>query len=223
MEVVPIPTRPTRSEEISQRILKWSEANLRIFPWRENRTPYRIMVAEFLLKRTTARAADRVYQTFLEKYPNITELSKAEVCDLEVILSTLGYHKLRSRAIKETAVYVVKHYSARLPTDLIELLSIPNIGHYTAGAIMSLGHGKRAQMVDSNVERVIIRMFKNSVPDKVIGRWVRETVDGIIPDIKHDRFNLALIDLGATVCTYRACYCERCPVGCVCDTYNKGF
>ena len=208
----------TRCRQIQGEILKWASSNLRDFPWRHERTPYRVMVAEFLLKRTTSTAAARVYDNFLGKYPTISDLAKADVSSLERLLKAIGYHRLRAKALKETATDIVGNCGGEVPNDLDRLMCIPHIGHYTAGAVLSLGYGIPAPMVDSNVERILKRLFRDTLPEKAVSKALLAVARELVPKEGHDVFNLALIDLGAQVCTYRIPYCSRCPINCSCDT-----
>lgn len=207
-----------RRKKIQERLLKWALKNLRDFPWRKERTPYKIMVAEFLLKRTTSTAVGRIYNEFLRRYPGVNELSKVDVTKLEVFLETIGYHKLRARAFKETSKYIIENFKGSVPNDIKSLLSIPNIGPYTAGAILSLGYNQAAPMLDSNVERIFKRIFKNTIPQKAVFKKLLHVAKIIVPEANHDVFNLALLDLGALVCTYRSIYCYKCPINQFCDT-----
>jgi len=211
----------SRHEQIQREILRWASRNLRDFPWRRDRTPYKIIVAEFLLKRTTSTAVGRVYEDFLRRYPEIDRLAKADLAGLEGFLETIGYHKLRSKALKETAAYIIDKFGGRIPEDLDRLMSIPHVGPYTAGAILSLGYGKPAPMVDSNVERILKRAFLMTLPKKAVLKKLRQVAAILVPKHSHDTFNLALLDLGALVCTYRLPYCYRCPINRLCDTGKK--
>lgn len=203
--------------EIQRAILEWASENLRDFPWRENRTPYNVMVVEFLLKRTTASAVARIYVKFLKQYPRISELAKADVSKLKDFLQTIGYHKLRAKELVETASYIQRRYGGKIPKSLKELKAIPNIGPYTAGAIRSLGYNERSSMVDSNVERILRRVFKKSLPEKAILKKLRVIAKILVPENNHATFNLALLDLGANICSYRKTRHNICPLRHVCD------
>jgi A/G-specific adenine glycosylase len=207
-----------RAPYVRSAILSWAMTALRDFSWRRKRTPYSVLIAEFLLKRTTSVAVNRIYDKFLLLYPSIEELSRVDVRNLEELLKAIGYHKLRAREIKEASIYIVNEFGGKIPKDTNMLLSIPYVGPYTAAAILSLGYGIRAPMVDSNVERIIKRMFKSVMPNHSILRLTREVANILLPDDKHDTFNLAFLDLGGIICTFREAYCERCPLQEKCDT-----
>jgi A/G-specific adenine glycosylase len=210
-----------RAPHIRTALLSWAKKGLRNYPWRTNRTPYSILVAEFLLKRTTALAASRIFERFVKEYPGISTLATASDSGLKKILIAIGYHKLRAREMKKTAMYIMNRFKGEIPRDMKKLLSIPNVGPYTAGAILSLGYGIPASMVDSNVERIVKRVFIDSLPCHLVSRIVKEIADTLSPAEDHDIFNLALLDLGGSICTYRIAYCEKCPISLYCDTGRK--
>lgn len=206
-----------RRYKIIESVLNWSKNNLREYPWRRNRTPYRILVAEFLLRRTTASAVKRIYEVFLKKYPSISAFGKVEQKEIEADLRTLGFHKLRSKMLRETATYIIGKLDGILPCEKEGLMSIPNIGSYTAGAVLSLACDKPAPMVDSNVERLLKRVFKNSLTKKGMKHQLSDIAEILIPNEKCDVFNLALIDIGFAYCTYRKTHCHKCPICSLCD------
>lgn len=201
-----------KTPSIQNNLLKWSEYNLRDYPWRVNITPFRILIAEFLLKRTTASAVNRVYQTFLVQYPDLTSIVNSSDSSLEQALVTLGLQKSKTRQIKETCSQLLVRYKGEIPKDFETLIGVKNIGDYTAGAILSLGYGVKAPMVDSNVMRIFGRVFEYYQDEIRTVKKARELVARIIPDKDFAIFNLALLDLGAIICSYRFTKCEICPL-----------
>lgn len=202
-------------------LVKWEKENFRSFFWRENTTPYRVFISEVLLKRTTSKAADRVFNKFLELFPDIESLYKADIGIIEGILRPIGLYKQRAKGLKETAKVVVEEYGGEFPKEYASLLKIPHIGPYTAGAILSIGEGIPAPMVDSNVYRVISRAFEDLLPEKPTQKTMIEIVRELLPEKEHRYFNWGLIDLGALVCTYRGCNRDICPVKDFCDYCEK--
>jgi A/G-specific adenine glycosylase len=198
-------------------LLKWWEKNKLHFPWRENRTPYRILVAEVILRRTTAKAALRVYDKILKSYPDIEALRAAKERDLATLLSTVGFHKQRSKVLKAMASYIVKEHRGQIPSSREELLKIPHVGPYTAGAIRSLGYNMRSAMVDSNVRRIVARLFLFSLCSKPTYRTVAAIVETILPKEEYVSFDLALLDLGITFCRSVRPLCLLCPLSGLCD------
>jgi len=206
-----------RRKKFQKLVLQWAMANLRSFPWREERTPYRILVAEVILRRTTSTAASRIYKKFLEKWPNIRSLSRAEIEELERVLEAVGYHKRRARILVDMARYIEKNYGGVIPADMASLLRVPHVGPYIAGAILSLGYGVPAAMVDSNVQRILSRCFHNYLPERGQTKTIQTVTEALVPNKEHVLFNLGLLDLGALICRYDRPRCDECPLRPVCD------
>lgn len=212
----------SRKDSLQKELLEWAKKNLRQFPWRENRTPYSVLIAEVLLKRTTASAVLRIYKEFISLYPNIETLAKADRNKLEKMLLTIGYHKRRADILIDIAKHVVNKYNGEIPKTKEELLEIPHIGHYTANAILSLGYGIPSAMVDSNVDRVIKRLFMNHLPKKPSMHVIQKIADNLAPKENNQFYNLALLDFGALVCRYGIPKCKSCPLSKFCDYYLAG-
>ncbi|WP_342678746.1 hypothetical protein [Methanofollis sp. UBA420] len=202
-----------------QIILEWSSKYKRDFEWRKNRNPYRIFVAELLLKRTTSKAATRVFHEFITKYPDIFALADADIDGLKLIIKPIGLYEQRSKGLVRAARCLVNTFKGEFPRSKDQLLSIPHVGEYTAGCILSFGMGIPSPVVDSNVQRVLSRVFCSSVGDKPSIDSTIKLAQTLIPKGRHVDFNYALIDFGAVVCTYRGCYGDTCPLKDICDIY----
>lgn len=197
--------------------ISWARQNLRKYPWREHRTPYSVFVAEVLLKRTTAAAVLKIYSKFVETYPSMQELARADLSDLENLLEAIGYHKLRASALKEMADSITNEHDGVLPRSREALLKVRHIGQYTAGAILSLGYGVPSAMVDSNVERILRRFFCSYLPPKGSLRAIQSVAESLVPEKQHQLYNLGLVDLGALVCRYDRPHHDLCPLRELCD------
>jgi A/G-specific adenine glycosylase len=207
--------------KLASTVRKWFLREGRHFEWRKNRTPYRVFVAEFLLKRTTSKAAERIYRRFLEKYPDIHSLANADITELEVIFKPIGLYKQRSKGIIEAAKYIESNFREEIPVDYEKLISIPHIGDYSACCILSFGMGTPVATVDSNVQRVLSRVFVTELQGDHRLKNIIHLASDLLPRDEHEIFNYGLIDLGATVCTYRKC-CEKvCPLKNMCATYKN--
>jgi A/G-specific adenine glycosylase len=207
-----------RKKRFQRLVLKWIRSNLRDFPWRDNRDEYRVLIVEFLLKRTTATAVSRIYDEFLKRYPDLNSLAGADIGQLADFLKTIGYHKLRSKMLCETATHILENHAGIIPKSYDELLTIPNVGFYTAGAICSFGYDIPAAIVDSNIERILKRVFMETLPEKAVPRKLRAVADILVPSEEHALYNFGLLDLGAAICSYRWIRCEECPLRKICDT-----
>ncbi len=201
-------------------LLTWGSHHYRELPWRRGRTPYRILLAEVVLRRTTATAASKVYGQLLYDYPDIDSLSRAAEDDLRSALSAVGYQNQRAQILKAIAVFILGEFHGEIPDNTQDLLRIPNVGPYTAAAVLSLGYGIPAAMVDSNVLRIVGRVFVHSLSNKPRFKEVEGICETLLPKDRHESFNLALLDLGGIVCKYDRPRHEVCPISSVCDHYE---
>ena len=211
----------SRKNEIQKAIIGWASFNIRSFPWRKKKEPYRTLITEILLRRTTASAVLRIYEKFFNQYPTIEHLAKAEKEELEALLSTIGYHRQRAKMLKEVSMFVVKKWHGEIPQTPEELLKIPHVGPYISNAILSFCFDVPAAIVDSNVERVIKRMFYNHLPQKASLKIVQKVADVLVPEREHATYNFGLLDLGALICRYASPHCARCPLKPLCDYGRK--
>jgi A/G-specific adenine glycosylase len=195
-------------------LLHWAENNTRDFPWRKNITPYRILVAELLLRRTTASAVKRIYEPFIEKYPSLKQLSEADQAILKDDLKTIGYQQFRSSFFKDIASSLLLIFGS-IPDSFEELLSVKQVGLYTAAAVSSLGYGLPLPMVDTNVIRILSRVYGKHFTQYEAFTLLKK----ILPkDFK--KFNFALLDLGALICRYKNPLCSQCPLQHKCNYWE---
>jgi A/G-specific adenine glycosylase len=211
----------SRKASIQRSVVNWGRTNFRRFEWRENRSPYSVLVSEILLKRTTAMAAAHVYSKFMSLYPNLEELAKAQSRDVERLLRKIGYHKRRAKMLIEIANYIQEEFHGKIPASKQDLLEIPNVGYYTANAVLSLGYGTPAAMVDTNIERILCRLFLKHFPKKPRISTVQRIADLISPTINNQDYNYALLDLGGLICRYGSPKCKLCPIRKLCDYYSS--
>ncbi len=194
-------------EEARQRLLTWFERHGRDLPWRHDRTPYRVWVAEVMLQQTQVDTVRDYYVRFLERFPTIESLAEATLEQVLKLWEGLGYYS-RARAMHRAAQQVVTTYDGRLPETVEGLRALPGIGAYTAGAIASIAFGIPAPAVDGNVRRVMARVLAQPDPtpselEEAVALWLPEYASGA--------FTEALMELGATLCTPRAPRCLLCP------------
>ena len=202
-------------------VLAWAESNLRDFKWRRGRaSPFRIFLAEMLLKRTTAVAAATVYPVIVKKFPNVRTLAAARPSEIKGVISPIGYPQ-RAREMVTAANFIVENFGGRLPNDKDKLLEIPFVGDYTASAILSLAFDRPYAMVDSNVNRVISRALCGKDPVPHITKGIRELAEHVLPADRHREFNLAMLDIGGTVCLPRYPKCTICPLAKACKFNSR--
>lgn len=203
-------------KEFQKFVLQWSKKNLRKFPWRKKKvSTYEIFVAEVLLKRTTAKAASAVYGKFLAKFPNIKRLAKSDVEEIEEMIRPIGYPQ-RAWEMKNSAIYLVENFGAKFPSTKESLLQIPFVGHYASNAILSLVFNRPYPMLDSNVNRILSRVYLGSNPAHNITKNMRELAQAVLPRIQHRDFNFAMLDIGGTLCLPRNPKCAICPLVTMC-------
>ena len=205
----------------ADRVLKWADRNFGDFPWRQHRAPYEILVAEVLLKRTTASAAARVYDDFLHRFPSLQDIASAPDEELVKALSSVGLQRQRARSLKHLAGWLLSQHEGSIPSDLEGLLEVPGLGDYSANAILSFGYSVPAAILDANVERILLRVFSNTLLPRPSWILLRELAKRLLPKEGHREYNYGLLDLGRLICRYADPRCGECPLASVCDFYNR--
>jgi len=206
-----------KGQKFRQSLLKWSREHCRHFEWRVQRTPYRVFIAETILRRTTSKAAARIFIYFIRKYPSLHQLVRASKKELIMDLKPIGLYHQRSNGLIQAAKYIEEVHHNNFPRTLDELLKVPHIGEYAARCILSFGMGVPVPVVDSNVIRVMSRVFRDTLGPRPSINQVMIFLSDLIPQEDHELFNYGLIDLGALICTYRSCSHEKCPFSDICD------
>jgi len=204
------------------RLIEWGKKHFRSFPWRKNRTPYSVLISEILLRRTTSSAVRSVYERFLSKYPDIKSLVNADGKALEDILAKIGFHKRRTEMLIEMANFIKGRYREEIPDSKEQLLGIPHVGEYTASAVLAFAYGVPTAMVDSNVERIIKRVFLKRLQKKASLGVIQQIAEMLAPRENNPEYNYALLDLGGIICLYNIPKCKLCPVNEACDYYLLG-
>ena len=181
-------------------LLPWYDAGHRDLPWRRDREPYHIWLSEIMLQQTRVEAVKGYYARFLEALPTIEALSRCDDDALHKLWEGLGYYS-RVRNLKKAAIAIMENHGGVFPRTFKEVLALPGIGDYTAGAICSIAFGLPTPAVDGNVLRVIARITDDSTPIDLPAykKAVRERLEAIYPQRAGD-FTQALMELGATLC-----------------------
>jgi A/G-specific adenine glycosylase len=224
------PPRPATSSETApdararqrfrRRLLDWYRKNGRDLPWRRTRDPYHILVSEVMLQQTQVDRVLPKYEEWLGKYPTLAALAEAHEDDVAESWRPLGYN-VRPRRLHAIARESVARYGGELPSDADTLLSFDGIGEYTAGAVLSFAFGQRAAILDTNVARVLFRVFIGRGQPKAHAMrkqlWTLSRT--LLPVRQVFDFNQALMDFGATMCTARKPQCLLCPMRRDCAAY----
>lgn len=209
----PVPVIVDSLDRIAEPLLAWYDAGRRILPWREEPTPYHVWLSEIMLQQTRVEAVRPYYDRFLQAFPDVESLSAVEEEKLLKLWEGLGYYN-RARNLKKTAMKVVSEYGGAIPGKYEELLKLPGIGSYTAGAIASIAFGQAQPAVDGNVLRILsrLRADERDILDARVRKSVEEDLAGIMPVDRPGDFNQALMELGAMICIPNgAAKCEECP------------
>ena len=216
-------TQQERIREIQERLTAWYRRCRRKMPWRGRKDPYAVWVSEIMLQQTQVKTVGPYYERFLKRFPDVKQLAKARPDDVLKAWEGLGYYS-RARNLHRAAKRIGADHAGRLPKTVPELLDLPGIGRYTAGAIASIAFGLDEPVLDGNVTRVFCRLFRiRENPKKAeTHRKLWTLARKSIPAGRAGVFNQALMDLGATVCIPRRPRCEDCPLANLCRARAKG-
>ncbi len=176
-------------------------------PWRNTSDPYKILVSEVMLQQTQVDRVRTKYNEFLKKFPNVKALASAPLGDVLRVWSGLGYNR-RAKYLHECAKKVVSEYGGKFPRTFSELTTLPGIGMSTAGALLAFSFGEDTPMIDTNIRRILVRVFFKRIPtDKAL----YDFASALIPKRKGRAWNYAMLDLGATLCGARN-HSALCPL-----------
>ena len=216
---LPIPV-PTDRRRFRQRLLTWYRRHGRDLPWRKTDDPYHILVSEIMLQQTQVDRVLPKYEEWLIKYPSMEVLATAAEQDVTATWYPLGYN-IRPRRLQSIARESVAKYGGRLPSDEATLLSFKGIGAYTAGAIRSFAFRQRAAILDTNVARVLFRVFvgKGDPKSHAMKKHLWILSETLVPMRHVFDFNQALMDFGAMICVARNPKCLVCPMAKSCRAY----
>jgi A/G-specific adenine glycosylase len=211
--------------DAAKALLCWYVVDKRRLPWRaeagEGADPYRVWLSEVMLQQTTVAAVKPYFETFTARWPTVEALAEADDADVMAAWAGLGYYA-RARNLLACARAVAGEYGGSFPDNEEGLRTLPGIGAYTAAAIAAIAFGKRAVVVDGNVERVIARLHALKEPLPQARPRIRALVDAMTPEDGAGDFAQAMMDLGATICTPRSPACGLCPVRTWCRSRAEG-
>jgi A/G-specific adenine glycosylase len=204
---------PAARAAFRRRLLRWYDRNGRDLPWRKASDPYHILVSEIMLQQTQVDRVLPKYYEWLERFPSLEALAARPVEEAVRTWYPLGYN-IRPRRLHSIARESVARYGGTLPSDEATLLSFKGIGQYTAGAIRSFAFGQRSAILDTNVARVLFRVFVGDGDPKAhaLRKHLWAVSRATLPHKRVFDFNQALMDFGAMVCTARKPQCATCPM-----------
>ncbi|OGP73192.1 MAG: A/G-specific adenine glycosylase [Deltaproteobacteria bacterium RBG_16_50_11] len=199
------------NKRIQTKLLQWFKKNARDLPWRKTRDPYAIWVSEIMLQQTQVPTVIPYYQRFLKSFPTIRHLARANLSEILKIWEGLGYYS-RARNLHRASKIILGKFRGNIPDTLDDLLTLPGLGRYTAGAILSIAFNKEAPILDGNVKRVLSRLFAISGNPRKTEGLLWQISESLIPQGRANAFNQALMDLGSMICTPKGPQCPRCPL-----------
>ncbi|WP_026477541.1 A/G-specific adenine glycosylase [Alkaliphilus transvaalensis] len=203
----------TQQIELVNNLLKWFSENKRWMPWRETKNPYLIWISEIMLQQTRVETVIDYYNRFIKKFPKIEDLAHASEEEVLKLWEGLGYYS-RGRNLHKAAKQMVEKYEGVVPSSYKEIIKLPGVGPYTAGAILSIAYNQPVAAIDGNVMRVYSRLYhiEQDIMEKKTIDQVRYLVEGMMPIGNCNDFSEALMELGATVCTPKNPNCCQCPI-----------
>jgi A/G-specific adenine glycosylase len=209
----------------SDALLAWWDANRRDLPWRAaagmRPDPYRVWLSEIMLQQTTVATVRPRFAAFLARWPTVEALAAAPEAEVMSAWAGLGYYA-RARNLIACARKVAEEHGGRFPAAEAALRDLPGVGAYTAAAITAIAFNQRAVVVDTNVERVVARLFALEAPLPAVRPEIRRLADTLTPHRRCGDFAQAMMDLGATVCTPRSPDCGSCPLAPGCAARATG-
>ncbi len=223
---MPVDGLITAKQQVAPALLVHYTRHARVLPWRSPLgaplpDPYRVWLSEIMLQQTTVAAVIPYYLRFLDRWPTVEALAAADDAALMAAWAGLGYYA-RARNLLACARQVARGPGGQFPGDEAGLRALPGIGAYTAAAIAAIAFGRRAVVVDGNVERVVSRLFMVETAMPAAKPELRALTDSITPDEHAGDFAQAMMDLGATICTPTRPACLTCPLASLCAARAAG-
>lgn len=200
----------SREQTITRTLLVWHRSNKKTFPWRVNPNPYRVLVAEFFLQRTPADRVAKFYPSFITRFPTPEKLASADLTQLEQISRPMGLKK-RLPWIVSAVKTICQKYGGKVPNNRDELMQLPGVGSYTASAILCFGFRRDIPIVDTNVVRVLTRIFDLPKSCGVNNEDIKKISQKLVPKGRAATYHEALLDFALMVCKKRP-LCDVCPL-----------
>jgi A/G-specific adenine glycosylase len=214
------PIAENRLSRVRRAVINWYNHNGRTYPWRDKTDPFYILVAEMMLRRTTAAAVSRVYNHFLSVYSSPALLSDASPDSVSLIVAPLGLQQMRSKHLKEVGRVLTQVHSGQVPCDEKSLVALPGVGKYVASAVRNFAFNQHVPLVDNNIIHLLSRLFgvKFRDPEDLDAWDFMQRFGGRTQD---SRFYWGLIDLVSIVCKRRIPLCGLCPLTNECLWYSE--
>lgn len=209
-------------EQFQKLILKWTTDNLKIYPWREKRTPYKVLISEYFLTRTKAHQVEPIFIKFIEKYPSLESFLELETEIARSIMNSLGLHK-RVEMLKKLSEQLQQNYINKIPDNFKDLKSLMGIGKYSANAILCFGFNNKRPLLDANLIRLYKRVLNVTSKTKTpkTDKYLWEFSEKLLPEKDYVIFNYGILDFCIEICTPKNPKCENCLLNQMCNYYNS--
>ena len=217
--------RAERLKAVEKPLLAWYHSRARSLPWRDDPKPYRVWISEIMLQQTRVEAVKPYFERFMAAFPDIKALAEADDDYLMKMWEGLGYYN-RARNLKAAAIMVMEEFCGQIPAAKEELLKLPGIGSYTAGAISSIAYGVPNPAVDGNVLRVLSRLWGDTsdIKKASVKAVMEQEIAEVMPENAASSYNQGLIEIGALVCIPGGePKCSECPLASLCITKKRGL
>ncbi|MFH1941823.1 MAG: A/G-specific adenine glycosylase [bacterium] len=204
--------------KFSRKLLAWYGKHRREMDWRETDDAYRIWISEVMLQQTQVNTVSDYYRRFISRFPTIQDLADADIGDVMKVWEGLGYYS-RARNLHRAAGEIVRRFGGIIPDDLDALMSLPGVGRYTAGAVLSIAFGKPVPVLDGNIIRVLTRVFHvtENVGKSNTQKTLWSLAEALLPENRIRDFNQGMMELGALVCKPKRPLCLDCPICRICE------
>lgn len=211
-------------QQFSRQVLDWYDKyGRKTLPWQQEKTPYKVWLSEVMLQQTQVTTVIPYFERFMARFPTVTDLANAPLDEVLHLWTGLGYYA-RARNLHKAAQQVATQHGGAFPQNFDAVSALPGVGRSTAGAVLSLSLGQRFPILDGNVKRVLARCYavEGWPGRKEVEKRLWEISDAVTPAAGVERFNQAMMDLGALVCTRSKPKCEICPLNNGCVAYAEG-
>ena len=208
--------------EFQNSLLKWYKDNIVNYPWRTNKTPYSVLISEFLLIRTRASQVEAIFERFMKKFPTLNKFLNMEIKVVEDIIKPAGL-LFRAQFLKDIAEKIITNFNYKIPDNFADLKSLKGIGDYTANAILCFGYDQRQPLLDANYIRLYKRVFnvisktKNPKNDRKLWKFSEE----LLPKVNYVEFNYATLNFGVNICLNNNPKCKYCPLKQICYYFGN--
>ena len=216
--------RPAQRRRLARRLLAWFAEHARTLPWRRDRDPYAIWVSEVMLQQTQVATVIPYFERFLHAFPTLSALAGADEQAVLKLWEGLGYYR-RARDLHRAARLLADAHAGRIPDNPDLFRSLPGVGRYTAGAVLSQAFDRRLPILEANTQRVLCRLLglREDPRSAAAQRRLWQAAEELLPARDIGQFNQALMELGALVCTPRSPDCAACPLAAWCAARRLGL